>query len=92
MAETIFKQVSLRRLFPDEAQRAPKQKEKEGYDLDYEKAIQKLSGDYYTRKRSVGVDKKEEKAYQEKKVWCWNLYQITAVTAGLWQEVDKEKE
>lgn len=93
MAEKVFKQVSLRHIFPDVTQRALKQKEKEGYDIEYEKTIQKLSGDYYTKKRSVGVTDAETADYKEKKAWCWNLYQITAVNAGLWQEVkDNEKE
>lgn len=80
-----YKQVSLRRLFSDDKDLALKQKVKESYDKQYEVEIQKLSKAYYDKKRKAGVTDTETKEYLAKKTWCWNLYQITAVGAGLWQ-------
>ena len=89
---TAYRQVSLIRLFPDEAERDIKYAQKVDFDKQYEVAVQQLSGAFYSKKRTVGVSKQEEKEYQEKKLWCWNLYQVTAVNAGLWQEYDDKED
>ncbi len=89
---STYRQVSLRHIYQDEAERAAKQAEKEALDKQYETEVQKLSQLYYNQKRTIGVTAKETAKYQADKLYLWNLYQVAAIEKGLWQEVTPEME
>jgi len=61
-------------------------------DKEYELAVQKLSGNFYQKKCTVGVTTTEEQAYRTQKSKLWNDYYNWALSAGLYEEVTTEQQ
>ena len=84
--ETEYRQKSFH-LLTKEQQQAKLQRDNE-----YEIAVQNLSGEFYKKKRSVGVTAKEEATYQAAKSKLWNDYLEWAKANGLYEEVTPEQQ
>ena len=74
-------------LLTKEQQKAKLQK-----DSEYEIAVQNLSGEFYKKKRSVGVSAKEEAIYQTAKTKLWDDYYQWAIAKGLYEEFTPEQQ
>ena len=84
--ETIYRQKAPHRLTKEQFQ-AKLQK-----DSEYEIAVQNLSGEFYRKKRSVGVTAEEEEVYKTQKAKLWNDYLEWAKANGLYEEFTPEQQ
>lgn len=70
-----------------------KQQDKLVKDKEYEDAVAKLSGDFYSKKRSiVGVTSLEEAIYHAAKTLLWDTYEQWAIASGLYEEITLEEQ